>query len=102
MENVPKKTDYNIEMKIVAILERMEVRTTEPYPPWQKNAEIVIKIIKGKVKRRKVQRNIPMRVWDFGMVCEAKIYSRTAGKYGRPSLEQLTGDTVDISEYLEF
>ena len=102
MENAPKKTDYNIEMKIVAILERMEVRTTEPYPPWQKNAEIVIKIIKGKVKRRKVHRNIPMRVWDSGMVCEAKIYSRTAGKYGRPSLEQSTGDTVDISEYLEF
>ena len=35
------------------------------------------------------------------MVGEAEIYSRTAGKDGRPSLERLTGDTIDISEWLE-
>ena len=43
-----------------------------------------------------------MRVWDFGMVWEADIYSRSTGKDVRPSLEQLTGDTLDISEWLEF
>ena len=36
------------------------------------------------------------------MVWEVDIYSRTAGKDGRPSLEQLNGDTVDISKWLEF
>ena len=30
------------------------------------------------------------------------MYFRTVGKNGHPSLEQLTGDTVDISEWLEF
>ena len=80
----------------------MEVRTTEPYFPWQNKAENVIKIIKGKSKRRRVQRNILKRVWDFVMVYEAEIYSRTAGKDGRPALEQLTGDTIYISEWLEF
>ena len=42
------------------------------------------------------------RVWDFGMVWEAEIYSQTAGKDGRPDLEQLTGDMIDISEWLKF
>ena len=43
-----------------------------------------------------------MRVWDFKMVWEAEIYSRTAGKDGRPYLERLKGDTKDISEWMEF
>ena len=61
-----------------------------------------IKIIKGKSKRRRVKNNILKRVWDFGMVWEAEIYSRTSGKDGRPALELLTGDMIDISEWLEF
>ena len=36
------------------------------------------------------------------MVWEAEIYSRTARKDGRPALERLIGDTIDISEWLEF
>ena len=89
-------------MERVARLARMEVQNTEPYSPWENKAEIVIKIIKGKAKRRIFQSNMSKRVWDFGMVCEAEIYSRTAGKDGRTSLERLTGDTIEISECLEF
>ena len=80
----------------------MEVRTTEPYPPRENKAVSVKNIIQGKSKRRRVQRNIPKRVWDFDIVWEAEIYFRTAGKDGCPALERLTGDTIDISEYLEF
>ena len=36
------------------------------------------------------------------MVWEAEIYSHTAGKYGRPDLERLTCDTIDISEWMGF
>ena len=36
------------------------------------------------------------------MVWEAEIYYHTAIKYGNPALELLTGDTIDISEWLEF
>ena len=36
------------------------------------------------------------------MVWEADKYLRTAGKDGRPSLERLTVDTIDIFEWLEF
>ena len=102
MDNAPEKTGYNTEMHRLEILERMEVQTSEPYSPWQNKAESIIKIIKGKSKRRIFQRNISKRIWDLDMVWEAEIYSRTAGKDGRPSLENLTGDTIYISEWLEF
>ena len=55
-------------MQRVARLSRIEVQTIELYSPWQNKFESVIKIIKGKAKRRRVQRKIPKRVWDFGMV----------------------------------
>ena len=83
-------------MQIVARLARMEVQTTEPHSPWENITESVIKIIKGRFKRRRVQRNIPKRVWDIGMVWEADIYYRAAGKYGHPDLERSTGDTTEI------
>ena len=87
-------------MQRVARLARMEFRTVEPYSPWQNKAEICIKIIQGKSNRRRFQRNIHKRIWDFGMVWEVEIYSYITGKYGRLSLELLTGDTIDISEWL--
>jgi len=102
MGNAPRKTGYNTEIQRVARLTRMEVQTTDPYSPWQNKAEMCINIIKGKANRRRFQRSIQKRVWDFGMVWEGGIYSRTAGKYGRPALELLTGDMIDIYEWLEF
>ena len=88
-------------MQKVAILAIMEVWTTKPYYPWENKSESVIKIIKGESKRRRVRRNIPKRFWDFGTVWGVGIYFHTAGNDGRPALERLTGDTVDISEWLE-
>ena len=49
-----------------------------------------------------MRRNAPKCIWDFGLVWECEIYSRTANKDGRPGLERITGDTVDISEWIEF
>ena len=86
MDNATRNTVYNTEIHRVTGLERMEVQTTEPYSPWQNKAENVIKIIKGKAKIRRFQRNIHKRVWYFGMVWEAEIYHRTVGNDGRPDL----------------
>ena len=102
MYNAPAQNGYNTEIQRVARLEITEVQTTEPYSPWQNKSESVIKIMNGNSKRRIVQSNIPKRVWYFGMVWEEEIYSRTTGKDRRPSLEKLTGDTIDIYEWLEF
>ena len=97
MDNAPNQTGYNTEIQRVARLARMKIWTTEPYYPWQNKSESVIKIIKGKAKRRRVQSNKPKMVWYFGMVWEAEIYYRISGKDGRPSLERLTEYTIDIS-----
>ena len=102
MDNAPEQTGYNTEMQRVARLTRMEFQTTEPYSTLQNKAESINKIIKGKARRRRVQRNITKRVREFGMVWKADIYYRTAGKDGHPDLERSTGDKIDISEWLEF
>ena len=52
--------------------------------------------------KRRVQRNTPKRVWDFGMFWEADINPRTSDKDGCSALEQLTKDTIDISDWMEF
>ena len=86
MDNSPGWTGYNTETQRLAREARMDIRTTDSYYPWENKAESVIITIKGKYKRRRLQRNIPKRVWEFGMVWEAEIHSCTAGKYGGPAL----------------
>ena len=95
MDNAPEKNCYNTEIQRVEGLARMDVCTTNSHYPWKNKAEIVIKIIKGKSNRRRVQRNIPKRVWGVGIVWEADIYYRTAGKDGHPDLKRSTGDTTE-------
>ena len=68
MDNAPDRTGYNTEMQRVESLARMEFQNTEPYSPWQNKSESYIKIIMGKSMIKRVQRNIPKRVWDFGIV----------------------------------
>jgi hypothetical protein len=59
--------------------------------------------VKRKWKQRMVNRSVPNRLWDYGLVYESEIMSRTArGPEGRTGVERLTGDSVDISEWLDF
>ena len=47
--------------------------------------------------------NCPVRVWAFSLVYEAKILSMIArGSDLIPGLEKITGETVDITEYLDY
>ena len=41
-------------------------------------------------------------MWDFGLVCQAEIYSHTAEKDGQIPMETLTVDTLNISEWTDF
>ena len=46
---------------------------------------------------------MPRRLWDYALVWCAEIYSSTYNaKSQRTGLERLTGDTPDISEWLDF
>ena len=49
------------------------------------------------------QRRVPKRLWDFGLVWCAEVLSMTAqGPDGRTGHEQVTGETPDISDWLDF
>ncbi len=81
---------------------KIQWHITEPYSPWQNQAENTIGIIKSKYHHRMTRRKVPKAFWDFGIIWEAEIYSRTAGKDGRTPIERITGDTIDISEWIDF
>ena len=56
----------------------------------------MIKILKSKAECRIIIRRVPKRVWDFGIVFEAEIYSSTTVNYVQTPMEIFTGDTIDI------
>jgi hypothetical protein len=50
-----------------------------------------------------VTKKVPKRLWDYGLVYQSEIMSRIARTpFGRTGVEQVTGDTPDISEWLDF
>ena len=50
--------------------------------------------------------NVPRRLWDFcfNWICETDNRSVSSSHYakGRTPIEHITGETPDISEYLDF
>ena len=52
------------------------------------------------------QRDVPERLWDFcfNWICETGSLSVSSSKYakGRTPMEYISGETPDISEYLDF
>lgn len=75
---------------------------TEPHSPWQNKCENIIGVIMKKAKARRVRRRIPNQVWDYQIVWECQIYTRTCHNGKDTGLERLTGDTIDISEWIDF
>ena len=89
-------------MRTVRFL-KIKLRQTEPYSPWQNDAERKIGEVKKHWRHRMVKKKVPRRLWDYGLVYEAEIMSRVSrGPDGRTGIEEITGDTPDISEWLDF
>ena len=66
-------------------------------------AEAEIREVKTKWKTRMRSNQVPSRLWDYGLVYIAEIQSLLArGVDQRPGIERVTGNTVDISEWLDF
>ncbi|MGH3055661.1 MAG: hypothetical protein ACRDL7_11860, partial [Gaiellaceae bacterium] len=79
---------------------------TEPYSPWQNRAERTIKEVKKSVVRLMTRTRTPKSLWDYCMsyVCDTRCIT-AHGNYslhGRTPYEYVTGNTPDISEYVEF
>lgn len=78
-------------------------RVTEPYAHWQNRAEGEIRELRKSWRLMRQRRNIPRRLWDYGIIHLAKIRTLTArGDAGRTPYEEITGETPDISEYVDF
>ena len=81
-------------------------RITEPDRPNHNFAEGVIREIRKKWYRIMVKKKVPKRLWDYGLRWVCEIQNRTSnsarGLDGRCPLERMTGESVDISEYLDF
>ena len=52
------------------------------------------------------KRSVPRRLWDYGLVCVSETGNLTVSgsRYAqaRTGLEIITGETPDISEYVDF
>ena len=66
-------------------------------------AELEIRELKRHWRRKMVQRQVPRRLWDYGLVYQANIMSRTVHGDGfTTGYEEITGNTPDISEWVDF
>ena len=84
----------------------IEIHLTEPDRHNQSKVEGVIRELRKRWFRVMLKQRVPNRLWDYGICWVCEIMQRTASNsgrlQGRTPLEQLTGDTHDISEYLDF
>ena len=81
-------------------------QVTEPERPNQNPVESVIRELKKRWFRIMYRSNCPIRLWDYGLMHVAALMNRTASNSGylngRTPLELITGETPDISEFLDF
>ena len=77
-----------------------------PRRPNENPAEQSIHEVKKRWYRVMLKKKVPPRLWDYGFtwICEIENICANMSKYadGRTPLEIITGETPDISEYLDF
>jgi hypothetical protein len=101
-EQVKPKTEFMQQIRD----HHIDYHIIEPYRPQQNRAETVIREVKKRWFRQMTRRKVPKRLWDYGIVWACEIMSLTSNSSfsleGRTPMEQITGETPDISEYLDF
>lgn len=84
----------------------IKYHVSQPRRPNENPAEGCIRELKKRWYRIMMKRKVPRRLWDFIFVwiSETGNLSVSSSHYakGRTSLEIITGETPDISEYLDF
>ena len=84
----------------------IDFHVTEPERYNQSKAEGVIREIRKKWFRVMTKSAVPKRLWDYGLRWVVEIMQRTASDAGdlrgRTSLEKVTGEMPEISEYVDF
>ena len=84
----------------------IDVHTTEPNCHNQSKVEGVIRELWKNWFRTMHHKRVPRKLWDYGLKWVSEVRVRTSSDTAdlkcRTPLEWVTGDTVDISEYLDF
>jgi hypothetical protein len=77
----------------------------EPYSPWSNAAEAEIRELKKGAGRKALRYGSPAQLWDHCLELESLVRSHTASDHfecqGQTPETILTGQTVDISPYVE-
>jgi hypothetical protein len=85
---------------------RIDLMNTEGHQPNQSMAEGVVREIQKKHYRAIFAKQIPHKLWDYVLRWACKIqritYVSSHGVNGAVPLEDVTGERVDISDYLDF
>jgi hypothetical protein len=99
---VGKNTHFNKSLRKYQI----DYHVSAPRRPNENPAEGAIREIKRRFYRIMNNKRVPKRVWDYLVlwVCETASLTVSSSKYanGRTPIEVITGETPDISEYLDF
>jgi hypothetical protein len=84
----------------------IKTSTSEPYSPWQNRTEVEIRELKRHVRRLMARTKTPTPLWDFCTLYATDLRNRLARPlhqlHGCTPYEMLTGNTPDISEFLEY
>jgi hypothetical protein len=84
----------------------IQVTRTEPERPNQNPAEGVIREVRRCWFWTMIRKRVPRKLWDYGIRWTTQVMQRTStqagGLRGVCPIEEVTGDTVDILEYLDF
>jgi hypothetical protein len=84
----------------------IKTTNTEKNSPWQNRTEVEIRELKKHIRRFMHRTNSPLCLWDFCTKYTIELRNRIARPlpqlHGRTPYEVITGNTPDISEFLEF
>ena len=84
----------------------IKFHVSEPRKPEQNPAEGGIRELKRRWYHIMAKKKVPKRLWDYGItwISETGNLSVSSSRYanGRTSIEVITGETPDISEYIDF
>ena len=102
-DNAPLLTGPTSDFVKQAEFLRLKLTSTEPYTQRHNLSEGEIRVLKRRWKNRMALLRVPKRLWCYALQYDARILSMTArGRDGIPGLERVTGDTCDITEWLDF
>jgi hypothetical protein len=92
--------------EFIKIRQQNDVKVTrrEPEHPYQKSAEGVICEVRRRWFCTMIRKRVPLKLWDYGVRWTAQVMQRTLTQtgslHGECPLWEVTGKTLDISEYL--